>query len=168
MTILRLDIGCGECHLPGYIGVDVNPAFGHTVADACHLPWADCTVDEIHSSHLIEHVADTAALLAEWYRVLRPGGVLTVRCPNMLDIVQTWLVMDYPARWSWFFTPHLFGWAEVPDEMRHRTGFEARSLAQAVEAAGFVAVDCQETQTRHSDGPEYLPEGDLICTAVRP
>lgn len=165
---LRLDIGCGQSRKPGYTGVDCNPEFGHLVADASNLPFEDGTVDAIHSSHLIEHVADTAALLAEWYRVLKPGGTLEIRCPNLLGMVVAWLCMGDPERWDWFFTQHLFGWADVPDEMRHRTGFQASSLVRAVTAAGFVGVECGAVMTRHTSGPQYLPYGDLLCTAVKP
>lgn len=165
---IRLDIGCGAgCHR-GYTGVDIDPSFGHLVADARHLPYEDSSVAEIFSSHLIEHVADTDALLAEWFRVLQPGGVLTVRCPNLLGMVEAWLAMKPEQRWSWFFTQHLFGWADVPEPMRHRTGFEWATLEAALVRAGFIYVMCDVVETRHSSGPEYMPDGDLLCTGVKP
>lgn len=164
---LWLDIGCGAARLEGYVGIDINPAFTGYSADARHLPCRDGTVDAIYSSHLIEHVRGTDVLLAEWFRVLRPGGVLTVRCPNLLGMVTRWLEMG-PERWEWYFTQHLFGWADVPAEMRHCTGFEQQTLADALTRAGFVDVECNEVETRHSSGPEYLPDGDLLCVGVKP
>jgi hypothetical protein len=76
--------------------------------------------------------------------------------------------MSVEQRWSWFFTQHLFGWADVPEPMRHRAGFERATLRQAFKQAGFVQVKCRIVETRHSSGPEYLRDGDLLCTGVKP
>ncbi|MFN2165035.1 MAG: class I SAM-dependent methyltransferase, partial [Anaerolineae bacterium] len=43
-------------------------------ADATRLPLPGASFDFVFCASLIEHVPDAAALLAELYRVLRPGG----------------------------------------------------------------------------------------------
>ena len=43
------------------------------------LPFADNSIDVLTSWHVIEHVADVATTLADWFRVLRPGGVMAPR-----------------------------------------------------------------------------------------
>lgn len=43
---------------------------------------ADETYDFICSSHTLEHVANPLAALAEWLRVLRPGGTLILLLPH--------------------------------------------------------------------------------------
>jgi len=51
--------------------------------DASQLPWfRDASLDFIYSSHLLEDFDDTKAVLAEWLRVLRPGGHLIIFCPD--------------------------------------------------------------------------------------
>ena len=47
------------------------------------LPFLDASVDFVHCSHLVEHLSpdDVHALLREWDRVLRPGGVLVISAP---------------------------------------------------------------------------------------
>jgi SAM-dependent methyltransferase len=43
--------------------------------DGVHIPYPDNDFDAIFSSHVLEHVQQLPALLAETQRVLRPGGV---------------------------------------------------------------------------------------------
>jgi SAM-dependent methyltransferase len=50
-------------------------------ADATRLPVADGCADLVTAFDLIEHVRDDAALVAEAWRVLRPGGVLMATVP---------------------------------------------------------------------------------------
>lgn len=51
--------------------------------DAQHLSGVpDATYDFVHSSHCLEHLADPSAGLANWFRVLRPGGHLVVTVPD--------------------------------------------------------------------------------------
>lgn len=45
------------------------------------LPFADSSVDRIIATHVLEHVPAPQDALAEWVRVLRPGGVLSVILP---------------------------------------------------------------------------------------
>lgn len=48
------------------------------------LPFADNTVDNVYISHVIEHIetAHVKMFFAESHRVLKPGGVLRVVCPD--------------------------------------------------------------------------------------
>lgn len=51
--------------------------------DAAHLHWfADGVLDYVYSSHLLEDFDDTRSVLAEWLRVLKPGGRLVLFCPD--------------------------------------------------------------------------------------
>jgi ubiquinone/menaquinone biosynthesis C-methylase UbiE len=52
------------------------------VADANHrLPFADASFDAIQCIDAINHLAERAAVLAEWRRVLRPGGLMLYTDP---------------------------------------------------------------------------------------
>jgi SAM-dependent methyltransferase len=51
--------------------------------DATKLHWfRDGVLDYVYSSHLLEDFTDTKSVLAEWLRVLRPGGHLIIFCPD--------------------------------------------------------------------------------------
>ena len=88
------EIGAGASPVPGLdprpIYVDCFKEFGAapTLADyygdACHLPFHDHALDYVIASHVLEHVANPVAALAEWYRVVRPGGIIYFVVPNRL------------------------------------------------------------------------------------
>jgi SAM-dependent methyltransferase len=51
------------------------------LADVCDLPLDDASVDVVLSANLLEHVPDDVGALAEFRRVLRPGGLAAVIVP---------------------------------------------------------------------------------------
>jgi hypothetical protein len=56
---LRLDLGCGSTPKEGFDGVDISPnAKAKYVHDLNKMPWPfhDNSVDEVFSSHLLEHI----------------------------------------------------------------------------------------------------------------
>jgi len=86
MYILGIDIGCGDSKKTGYIGVDIRKTKEvDVIADAQRLPFRDGSFDYVYSSHLIEHFGhqEVKYVLAEWVRVLKKGGVLEIRCPDL-------------------------------------------------------------------------------------
>jgi ubiquinone/menaquinone biosynthesis C-methylase UbiE len=92
-----LDAGCGTGlnlrHLPeGSTGVDINPRNievlrkrlpNHIVVegDVEALPFEDASFGTILCTEVIEHIPDPSAALAEFRRVLKPGGVLIGSVP---------------------------------------------------------------------------------------
>lgn len=79
--MIKLHLGCGKIHLPNYFNVDIQKGPGvDVVADLRLLPWSDGTVDVVYSCSAIEHFGrrEWIAVLAEWARVLKPGGLLRI------------------------------------------------------------------------------------------
>src|SRR5687768_664147 len=89
------EIGAGGKPLRGLeprpVYVDCFKTFGSDVCDAdfyghaCALPFHDHSLDYVIASHVLEHVANPIAALAEWYRVVRPGGIIYLVVPNRLS-----------------------------------------------------------------------------------
>jgi ADP-heptose:LPS heptosyltransferase/predicted SAM-dependent methyltransferase len=88
-----LDIGCGPVKLwPHAVGVDSmidTQLFGIpmkpdlVVPDATRMPiFGSGAFDTVFSSHTLEHIADHRAALAEWWRLVRPGGYLVLYLPH--------------------------------------------------------------------------------------
>ena len=79
------DLGCGRRKFPGAVGIDLLP--GDSV-DIVHnldeYPWPvdDDSFDLVIATHIAEHVRDFTRFLLECYRIVRPDGVLIVRCPH--------------------------------------------------------------------------------------
>jgi len=99
-----LDAACGEGYGSAMLalsatsveGVDVSEqAIGHAkeryghlpglnfqVADCTRLPYADDEFDRVVSFETLEHLAEQDQLLAEFRRVLKPGGFLVLSSPD--------------------------------------------------------------------------------------
>lgn len=59
------------------------PSPTHLVGDAADLYWfRDGVLDYVFSSHCIEDFEDTAVVLKEWLRVIKPGGHLVLYAPD--------------------------------------------------------------------------------------
>jgi ubiquinone/menaquinone biosynthesis C-methylase UbiE len=52
------------------------------------IPMADHSADVIYCSEVLEHLLDPIPFLAEWRRVLRPGGRALVTTPNEPNLLQ--------------------------------------------------------------------------------
>lgn len=56
----------------------------------------DETFDFVHSSHCLEHMVDPYAAIANWFRILRPGGYLIVLVPDE-DLYEQGV---WPSTWN--------------------------------------------------------------------
>lgn len=78
-ALLRLDLGCGQNKAAGFTGVDFVAAPGvDIVHDLMVFPWPfeDNSVDEVFSSHTIEHFSgpQRVKFMEELYRVMKVGA----------------------------------------------------------------------------------------------
>lgn len=84
--LLRFDIGCGKNKKEGFTGVDVRKFEGVDVvldAGKKKWPWKANSVDEVHCSHMIEHLTPPERIhfVNELFRVLKPEGFCTLIAP---------------------------------------------------------------------------------------
>jgi SAM-dependent methyltransferase len=81
----KLNLGCGLNPKPGYVNVDQTPG---TRVDVVHdleqFPWPfeDDRFEQIDLDHVLEHLSDARPVMAELYRILRPGGTVYIRVPH--------------------------------------------------------------------------------------
>jgi SAM-dependent methyltransferase len=64
-----------------YVSVDLDSPHADVQADLTSLPFADDCFDLVVCAHVLEHVADDRAAIAELFRVVRPGGCAVVQVP---------------------------------------------------------------------------------------
>lgn len=83
----KLNFGCGSKFVAGWDNIDFY-SDGPNVLRVNLLndfPYATSTFDYVYSSHVIEHFTrdQGVSLLAECFRVLKPGGVVRVVVPDL-------------------------------------------------------------------------------------
>jgi ubiquinone/menaquinone biosynthesis C-methylase UbiE len=90
---VRLDIGCGRSKLKGTLGVDIVPLPGvNVVADLnSGLPFRDNSVDEIYTSHTLEHVDNFTGTMEELYRICKPNALVHIWVPHASCPFVTWI-----------------------------------------------------------------------------
>ena len=78
----KIDIGCGNNKRKGFVGIDLDKKTNpDIVASALNLPFDSNSVDEVYSSHLVEHFSPEEAqkFFDEIYRVLKSGNKAIVK-----------------------------------------------------------------------------------------
>lgn len=160
---LKLHLGCGSNLLEGYVNIDKYYPHADRVMDVVKLDYPDGSVEEIFTSHMIEHVplSDFLLMLREWKRVLKSNGRLVIRCPNFELYLKMWLEGDENYRWGEGLNV-ILGMQDRGPGYQNRNMFTARRLKALVEQAGFGVLRCEETATRTG----HIEKGDLLCIAV--
>lgn len=141
-TALRLNIGGGKkVVIPGFTVVDLKD--GH---DARKLDYPDNSVEEIYASHVLEHICmdDTMPTLAEWLRVLKPGGRLRVAVPDLAYWCRKYVEGDAEA----ITIHHLYG-GQTDENDYHKNGYDYHGLQFALQAAGFIC--CRRFEAEYDD-----------------
>lgn len=114
---MKLNLGCSDRVIEGYIGVDIAPPADQIVDLAGPWPWPDSSVDEVLAFDVCEHIGDCrhcdelwscqycdpGALdpnqrhplgrphfMNELHRVLKPGARATIETPNASRGVGYW------------------------------------------------------------------------------
>ncbi len=155
---MKLNLGCGDKILPGYVNVDVvESRRGHKPDVICDLRqltmFEDNIADEILSVHVVEHFWrwEVLDVLKEWTRVLKPGGRMVLECPNLISACQELLqnpeIASGPGpegqRTMWV----LYGDPSWKDPyMIHRWAYTPLSLAQLMREAGLARLRQEPAQ----------------------
>jgi SAM-dependent methyltransferase len=123
--MMQLNLGCGPKAADGWVNVDAAvgarlarlPLF-RRINNTVHivrapwppgivihdlrkpLPWPNESIDGIYCSHVLEHFTRLQGerLLAECFRVARPGGVLRVVVPDLAFAVNSYATGRTDAR----------------------------------------------------------------------
>lgn len=135
-----LNLGCGEITHPAFVNVDALVARHiHYIRRIDDLrPFRDNSVDLIYASHCLEHFGhrEIDRVVAEWQRVLKPGGVLRVGVP---DFDQLLAMYEYSGRDVDVIQQVLMGGQTYPLN-GHYVAFTRRSLTELFTRVGFKVV----------------------------
>ncbi|WNZ44360.1 methyltransferase domain-containing protein [Leptolyngbya boryana CZ1] len=155
----KLNLGCGFDIREGYLNVDFQ-AFHNPdlVADIRKLEMLPSDFyEEVIAQDCLEHFprCDTQPALAEWSRLLKSGGVLKLRVPNLLGLLElfTWKDKQSIADQE-MLVQCLFGTQAYNGDW-HLTGFTQTLLSHYLTEAGFGNL-------QFSDRDHWLFE--IVCT----
>lgn len=154
----RLHLGCGANYWQHYTNVDLNAPKADVKADVRDLPFRDNVFDWAEAHHLIEHlnVVEAKNALAEWNRVLEPGGHLMISCPDLVWCANALRnSAGTPEVWDALLRA-VYG-VDEPG-MLHRHGYCKNSLEQILRDAGFVDVEVKSVIG-------YRPTPNLLAIA---
>ena len=157
-SLVKLNLGCGDKILDGYINIDVVDARAGKKPDfICDLrdlsKFESNSVDEIMAIHVVEHFWqwEVVDILKEWTRVLKPGGKMILECPNLITAAEEFLKNSDEAAlgglegqrsmWVFYGDP---GWRDPL--MIHRWGYTPRSLATVMSTAGLIELKQEPAQ----------------------
>lgn len=131
---LCLNLGGGDVELAGFRNIDRK--FGGElwqVTDPSGAVYPDNCANEIYASHCLEHFPanETAQVLAEWVRVLKPGGLIRIAVPNLDWILEH---RDHPM-----FEGYLMG-GQTDENDYHHAVFTEKKLRRLMEEAGLVDI----------------------------
>ncbi|MBP1325326.1 SAM-dependent methyltransferase [Leucobacter exalbidus] len=127
-------------------GLDIDFVQG----DADHLPFADGTFTALVERHVLWTMADPAATLREWLRVLSPGGVY-------LHIGGDWSNLQ-PAT-DTGRSPQEFSYSSIEHALRFPEGARPEEMVELFTEAGLIVRGITELpeasywQTHHPEAP---------------
>jgi len=157
-----LHVGCGSWRPnalhPDYqsqewseVRLDINPdAQPDILASMTDMSKvATGSVDAVWNSHALEHLCahEVPVALREFYRVLRPGGHVFLRMPDLQKAAELVLAVgplgraydspSGPIRPLDMLYGHGPSIAQAESAMQHKTGFTQESIIQLLREAGF-------------------------------
>lgn len=147
---MKLHLGCGRKKLPDYVNIDLSNS--DLDMDIRQLPHGSDSIDEILSVHVFEHfyLHEAGNVMAEWFRVLKPGGRLILELPCYDKVIEHIKLghADNLTRWAMYGEPrtHLDG-----EPALHKWIWYMDELAQLMFHTGFQKVTNEPVQYHRPD-----------------
>ena len=112
------------------------------------LPLADCSVDLLYASHVLEHlpVQRFRAALLESFRVMKKGALFRLVVPNLQYYVEAYIASDSKQRSIEFCLNTDLGLSDFPNLFSrvrfdsHHVMFDRLTLKNELQRAGFAEI----------------------------
>lgn len=91
---LKLHLGCGNNIKKDWINIDLNKSADIQLDMREKLPFSNNSCSIIYSEHFLEHIdypEPVTTLLKECYRILKPGGTLSLSVPDINLVLQSYV-----------------------------------------------------------------------------
>jgi len=165
MTV-KINMGCGWRNFgKEWIHIDGGDYDHVDYSDVCNLSYDDETVNLIYSSHVLEYFDrdDAVDVLKEWYRVLKPNGIIRLAVPDFYSMSKLYFNGDIEL--SKILGP-LYGKMKMSDKtIYHKTVYDFNDLSEILTRCGFSHIkkyDWRNTEHAEFDdhSQAYIPHMD--------
>jgi predicted SAM-dependent methyltransferase len=166
--MVKLNLGCGWRNFgKDWIHIDGGDYNHLDYNNVTKLEFKDSSVDLIYASHVLEYFdrEEVIPVLKEWYRVLKPKGVLRIAVPDFETMAD--LYHCKKINLNDILGP-MFGKMKMGDkDIYHKTVYDLKSLSDLLFNIGFNKSNrySWENYKSHRDNDDhsqsYLnPKGD--------
>lgn len=174
-TLRKLHLGCGTKYIAGFVHIDAN-SYPHVNfrGEVDKLDFIDDqSISLIYASHLLEHFGrhEVGRVLAEWFRVLAPGGVLRLGVPDFEACARLYIEGRLANGVQDILGLMMGGQRDEYDY--HKMIFDRCSLDHLLHTVGFRETrnwDWRETEHSHIDDftqaflPHMNKEGGVLVS----
>lgn len=163
-TPIKLHLGCGTKIIEGFINIDVRLLPGVDIVSSIEsLPmFEDNSVDLIYCCHVLEHFPrnNVQQILQEWYRILKPTGILRISVPNFEAVVTHYNIHNNLQK----LLGLLYG-GQTYKENFHYNIWDYKTMKTFLESIGFNSIKYYDWRlTEHANiddfSQAYLPHMD--------
>jgi len=143
---IKLNLGCFDKQLPGFINVDIRPEVNPDVVDDAFTlnKFKDNYADIIYCCHMLEHLSfkDADIALNRWYSILKPKGILRLSVPNIeAHCAHYFYHKNLKLLYSTF-------WGSQKHEFDfHKSGWDYETLKEQLEKTGFKHIQYWDWRT---------------------
>lgn len=142
---MKLHLGCGTNRKDGWINIDsvkaCQPDVVHDLTEP--LPYSDLIADEVLAEDLLEHFDKYIRYIvfAEWVRVLKIGGILTLQVPDMEKILWRFFKLGFDHFVDMTFGENLWNSKIYIGHFgNHKWGYSKKSLQDFAATFGIIPV----------------------------
>lgn len=147
--MIKLNLGCGNDVMDGYINIDLRKTHPSVViCDATNLDSIidDGTVYEIRAVDVLEHIpySKTVDVLKHWYDKLRPGGLLFIQSTCLKSLANYILDAKTPGQIENVIA-RIFGGQNYKENF-HYTVIDQTLMKEYLDDVGFTEEPKFETE----------------------
>jgi len=166
----RLHLGCGHVYKQDWLNIDSYYQAPCTPDITLNLrkglPFADASCAEIYSEHFFEHIPypeGAVKNLSESFRVLKPGGLLSIGVPDATPVLKAYLTGTETGYYAYFNSHfsvrrHLGTSMEAINWLFRQGGehhfiYDYETLSMLLAKAGFASIVQREWDESRDSPP---------------
>jgi predicted SAM-dependent methyltransferase len=182
---IKLHLGCGTVYKEGWINVDNNSDNNIQKIDInwdlrMPLPFPDNSADFIYNEHFLEHltVEEGISSIKDYYRVLKPGGVMRIAMPDLENIILAYNDLNWKENNKEFLEKFGLTFIQTRAERininfrwwGHKWLYDWEELERRLKEAGCEKIKrCTLFESEHEElkNLETLNESTLIAEVTK-